>query len=269
MEISLVFAAVTAVVSLASFIRAFLTTLAKFQLVRAKRDQTRSKGEMAQLEERVRRAETLGTRSRKPAPAEESEVHKSKRNWGWRRVETWGQKHPVALSLVVGCFFLLVTIWLTSSSTAESHGPTAAISSPEEGASVPYQARVAGTSDGVPLDSRPWLFVQSNDGPLYPQGGGHGNDVEIDRSDGSWCGYAYFGPPRRWAAGKEYSLLLALPTAGADRKLQRQMKALPGGKVPRWRSLPQGFRQLAPARKVIRGRDVRTRAQLEATTTCR
>jgi hypothetical protein len=269
MDISLVLAAVTAVVSLASFIRAFLTALAQFRLVRARRAQTRSNAEMAQLEERVRRAETLGTQSRKPAPAKGSGVRARKHTWGWHRVEAWGQNHPVALSLTVGCFFLLVTILLTSSSTAENHGPTAAISSPAESASVPYQVRVAGTSDDVPLDSRPWLFVQANNGFLYPQGGGHGNNVEIDRADGSWCGYAYFGERSRVSAGKEYALLLALPTPGADRKLQRQMTTLPGGKVPHWHSLPRGFHRLAPARKVIRRPDFQSKAQLEATPSCR
>jgi hypothetical protein len=187
-----------------------------------------------------------------PAPARRpSEKSTSRRKrQGWDGVEAWGRRYPVALSLVMGFFFLGVTIFLAHSSAEAPQGPTGSITSPEDGAAVPYRVRVEGASKEVPLDTSPWLFVQANNGFLYPQGGGTGNAVEIDRGDGSWCGFAFFGEDAARSAGKSYSLVLALPTDRADRRLQRELEA--GPPVPHWRNLPEGFDLLAPAIKVTR-----------------
>jgi len=177
--------------------------------------------------------------------------------------------------IVIGVVLAIIVAYLGVQQLSAHAGrsskpaPSASIASPSEAALVPYQVRVTGTSSDVPLTSRPWLFVQANDGDLYPQGGDHGDNVEIDRSDGSWCGYAYFGAPDSSAAGRRYALILALPSPAADRKLQRRMRTPPAGRVPHWPSLPPGFHQLAAARNVARLPDFQSKAQLAATPGCR
>lgn len=260
--------AVTAVASAVSFLRAAWTAFAKARLSRVKRSRDRSKAEVARLQEQVRSAETLGARSGQ-APAATRGPSKSKSERGWRRVEALGRRYPVALSLIIGIVFLLVTIQLTKSGASGGHGPTAEISSPLEGASVPYREPVTGTSEGVPLDTQPWLIVQSSGGLLYPQGGGHGDSIIMDRFDGSWCGYAYLGEPKRSDAGEEYTLILALPTSKENRKLQRRMDSAKAGVVSRWRSLPSGFRQLGPARRVVRLPAIRAKRQANVPGRCK
>lgn len=167
-----------------------------------------------------------------------------------------------------GALLALVGWRLESTSTEDDHLPTASIATPTDGAHVPYRVRVAGASEGIPLDSRLWLFVQSNDGDLYPQGGDNGNNVMMDRADQSWCGYAYFGVPNRSSAGKRYVLIVALATHGAERRLEREMQGRPIGQVPHWRSLPAGFEQLGDARVLTRLPHAQTREQLEEPKSC-
>jgi hypothetical protein len=112
------------------------------------------------------------------------------------------------------------------------------------------------------------LFVQSNDGDLYPQGGDNGNNVMMDRADQSWCGYAYFGVPDRSSAGKRYVLIVALATHGAERRLEREMQGRPIGQVPHWRSLPAGFEQLGDARVLTRLPHAQAQEQLEEPKSC-
>ncbi len=175
-----------------------------------------------------------------------------------------------AIAIIAGAGALLALVgWrLESTSTGDDHLPTASIATPTDGAHVPYRVRVAGTAEGIPLDSRPWLFVQSNDGDLYPQGGNNGNNVLIDRADQSWCGYAYFGVPDRSSAGERYALIVALATHGAERRLEREMQSQPIGQVPHWRSLPAGFEQLGDARVLTRLPQAQTQEQLEETKGC-
>ncbi len=153
----------------------------------------------------------------------------------------------IVIVVVAGALGALIGWTLDSNPTGDDHLPTASITTPAEDAQVPYRVRVTGTSNGVPLDSRPWLFVQSNDGDLYPQGGGNGNNVMIDRANQSWCGYAYLGVPDPSSAGKHYVLIVALPTHAAENRLERKMK----GQVPHWRSLPAGF-ELGDTRELTR-----------------
>jgi hypothetical protein len=267
--ITLSLVAVTAGVSAVSFLRAAWTAIAKARLSRVKRAQSRSESQIARLEEQVRSAETLGARSGQPAAAKTRSASDTKSGRGWSRLEALGRKFPVALSLIVGTVFLLVTIQLTKSGTSQSRSPMAEISSPLEGASVPYREPVMGTSEGVPLDTQPWLFVQSSGGLLYPQGGGHGDSVNINRFDGSWCGYAYLGEPKGGDVGQEYTLILALPTSKENRRLQRHMESPKAGVVSRWRSLPTGFRQLGPARRVTRLSGIRAKRQPDVPRSCR
>jgi hypothetical protein len=174
----------------------------------------------------------------------------------------------IAIVAAAGALLALVGWKLESTSTGDDQLPTASIVRPTDGAHVPYRVRVAGTSEGIPLESRPWLFVQSNDGDLYPQGGDNGNNVMIDRADQSWCGYAYFGAPDRSSAGKRYVLIVALATHAAERRLEREMLDQPIGQVPHWRSLPAGFTELGDPRVLTRLPRAQTKEQLEEGESC-
>jgi hypothetical protein len=179
----------------------------------------------------------------------------------------WQSSPPrsaIAIVVGVGALGALVGWRLESSSTGDDRLPTASIITPTEGAQVPYRVRVAGTSEGVPLDSRPWLFVQSNNGDLYPQGGDHGNNVMMDRGDQSWCGYAYLGEPDHSSAGKSYVLIVALATHAAEQRLERKMH----GQVPHWPSLPAGFKRLSDPRRLTRLARAQTREQLDESESC-
>jgi hypothetical protein len=246
--ISLTLAVITASASAVSFLRALFKAIGRFRLYKVRR----SRRATYQKDKIVPPPSDLGAASpaSAPPPAIRRPAPHREHRWEWNRVEAWGRRYPVALSFATGCVFLVVTILLADSSVGESHGPTASINDPKDGALVPYQVRVEGTSSNVPLDTSPWLFVEANDGDLYPQGGSSGNTVEISRADGSWCGYAFFGEHDARSAGRGYSLILALPTDRADQKLQRELED--GPPAPHWRNLPQGFDQLAPARTVMR-----------------
>jgi hypothetical protein len=188
----------------------------------------------------------------------------------WRSKPEWW-----AVMAVAGCTAVpAVAAYLIveSDSTNEVNGPTASITTPEEGASVPYRTRVEGTSEGIPLNARPWLFVYSNDGEFYPQGGEEGEGVEIDPSDGSWCRIVWFGEASRSSTGKSYSLILALPTPKADQELEDRLNPLQLGaqvdlprKVVHLPRLPKGFEVLPPVRKVQR----LPSAEINATADCR
>ncbi|MGB7684425.1 MAG: hypothetical protein WBL45_01430 [Solirubrobacterales bacterium] len=189
----------------------------------------------------------------------------------WRSKPVWW-----AVLAVAGCTAVpAVAAYLIVESDAagEVPGPTASITTPEDGASVSYRTLVEGTSEGIPLNSRPWLFVYSNDGEFYPQGGEEGEGVEIDPSDGSWCRAVWFGEASRSATGNGYSLILALPTPEADQKLEYLMNPflqlgaqvdLPR-RVVHLPRLPKGFEVLAPVRKVKR----LPYAEINATADCR
>jgi hypothetical protein len=112
------------------------------------------------------------------------------------------------------------------------------------------------------------LFVQSNDGDLYPQGGDNGNNVMMDRADQSWCGFAYFGVPDRSSAGKRYVLIVALATHAAERRLEGEMQGSPIGQVPHWHSLPAGFEKLGDPRVLTRLPRTQTQEQLEESKSC-
>ena len=173
---------------------------------------------------------------------------------------------PSAIAIVVG-FGVLGALagWrLEPTSTGDHDLPTASIITPTEGAQVPYRVRVAGTSEGIPIDSRPWLFVQANNGDLYPQGGDDGNNVMLDLGDQSWCGYAYLGEPDRSSAGRSYVLIVALATHAANQKLERKMH----GQVPHWPSLPPGFERLGDPRRLTRLPRAQTQQQLQEIKSC-
>jgi hypothetical protein len=243
--ISSLLTAVTASAAVASFLRALYQVVSRLQ--RHKTGGSHSGAAGPQGGGAITRPhEALPVPPRHPSKKSTSR----RKRQGWDGVEAWGRKYPVALSLLMGFFFLGVTIFLAHSSAEAPPGPTGSITNPEDGAAVPYRVRVEGASKEVPLDTSPWLFVQANNGFLYPQGGSTGNTVEIDLGDGSWCGYAFFGEDAARSVGKSYSLVLALPTDRADQKLQRELEA--GPPVPHWRNLPEGFDLLAPAINVTR-----------------
>lgn len=179
----------------------------------------------------------------------------------WRSRPAWWAILAVAGSTLVpaGAAYLL-----ESDSTEEVHGPTVSITTPEEGAVVPYRARVEGTSEDIPLESRPWLFVYSHDGNYYPQGGDEGEGLEIDPHDGSWCRIVWFGDASlRPEDDNGYSLILALPTPKADQTLEHHMNSQLPGRVVELKSLPEEFEKLS-VRYVKR-----PRVEINATPSCR
>lgn len=179
----------------------------------------------------------------------------------WQGAPPWS---AIAIVLGAGALGALVGWRLESPSTGDAHLPTASITTPTEGAQVPYRVRVTGTSEGVPLDSRPWLFVQANNGDLYPQGGNDGNNVMMDRADQSWCGYAYLGEPDSSSAGKSYVLIVASATHAAEQRLEHKMH----GHVPHWPSLPAGFKRLGDPRRLTRLPRAQTSEQLNESQSC-
>lgn len=244
--LSLTAAAISALASLASFVHA----ARRFKAKRA--EQVRVQGEAhMEVGDTVRRIERRAATASKSPPKQKS---RGKLRAAWDRVEAGGRKYPVALNFLSGCFFSALALAFASSSTGSDHGPTASITEPEDGVSVPYQVRVEGSSEDIPLAVDPWLFVESTDHYFYPQGADYGNSVEINRRDGSWCGYAYFGAAKPSAAGNTYTLYLVIPEDKADDELQAEMEE--GPPVPQLTNLPEG--QIADTRTVKRLPDSRS-----------
>lgn len=107
----------------------------------------------------------------------------------------------------------------TPTSVPEPVVASVTITSPIDGASVAHTELVTGTHSNAPPDHQLWLIVQPHLAPRYhPQ-----LAPLVQRQDGVWSGFAYFGEDPSTNAGEQFQLIVVLATRAASEEFQRYL----------------------------------------------